>query len=498
MKAFSLILFALLCFACGSAEIPVPRGVLLISVDSLRSDHVTSYGYKSSTQPQIDTMPIVQRRLASDGTLFTNATSTTSWTLPSHMALLTGLPNELHRVREIGYQLDSEHLLLAERFLAAGWRTAGFWSGPNLDPWFGFARGFELYADCSTSRAGDDGQVFAIKNGMTAKQVAATKTKLKQIHDGSHVGMTGDKLVAAFEAWFAKLQPEDKFFAFVHMWDVHYDYTPPPEFDLFDPDYRGSMDGVDIDQHSSQRNPPSARDVEHLLALYDGEIRLTDSNIGKLLDQLDQRGRLDDTLIVFTADPGEEFLEHGNFGHGNTLFEEVTHIPLILRYPPGIAAGERNETLVSLVDIAPTILDYCQIRTSKATWGVSLRDAIDGDVDARLLPLERSFLSPDGHEIKLEEMRGVRAEAFKLIRDTDSAGGRTFFFDLKADPQELTPLLTGQVGKGDPRIKQARLFWQQLDHEAQQFKAQLGELPSELEDRLEDFGYIGKDQDQDD
>jgi arylsulfatase A-like enzyme len=497
LNRLSLIASALLATACGADAIPAPRGVLLISVDSLRADHVTSYGYKSSTQPQIDTMPIVHRRLASDGTLFTNASSTTSWTLPSHMAMLTGLPNELHRVREIGYQLDPEQPLLAEQFFKAGWRTAGFWSGPNLDPWFGFERGFELYADCSTSRAGDEGSVFAIKDGMSVKQVTATKTELKEIHDGSHVGITGYKTVAAFEEWFAEIEDTEKFFAFVHMWDVHYDYTPPPEFDVFDPDYRGTIDGVNIDDQSKNRNPPSARDVEHVIALYDGEIRFTDSNIGKLLDQIDQRGRLDSTLVVFTSDHGEEFLEHGNFGHGNTLFEEVTHIPLILRYPPGVPAGAQDDALVSLVDIAPTILDYCQLPVPPNTWGSSLQAVMNGEVAPRLLPLERSFVIPDGNRIKLDEMRGVRAEDFKLIRDTDGAGGKTYFYDLENDPKELTPQLTGQVGKGDPRIMQARLFWQGLDRAAKQFKAQLGELPEDLEGRLDDFGYMGDDEPED-
>ena len=467
--------------------------MLLISVDSLRADHVTSYGYKSSTRPEIDTMPIVARRLAREGTRFLNATSTTSWTLPSHMSMLTGLPNELHRVREIGFKLSDSHLLLSEQFKHAGWKTAGFWSGPNLDPWFGFSRGFDVYVDCSTSTAENEGEVFDVKPGMSAKQVANIKAELRELHDASHIGMTGHKTVAAFDEWFADVEADESFFAFVHMWDVHYDYTPPPEFDIFDPDYRGSIDGIDVDDQSAVRNPPSARDVEHVIALYDGEIRLTDSNIGRMLGFLEKSGRLDDTLIVFTSDHGEEFLEHGNFGHGNTLFEEVTRIPLILRYPAGIPAGEERSGLVGLVDIAPTILELCQLPVSSDLWGSSLMDEIRGDLEPRLMPLERSYLVPDGKSLKVEEMRGVRAEDFKLIRDTDSAGGKIYFYDLDSDPLEQEPRLSGELGKGDARVRGARELWHELDQGAKAVEAQMGEIPDDLERRLIDTGYIGED-----
>ena len=488
-----LIAACLLFSSCSEAVIPPPRGVLLISVDSLRADHVTSYGYKSSTRPEIDTMPIVARKLARDGTQFQNATSTTSWTLPSHMAMLTGLPDELHRVREIGFRLSESHQLLSEQFKEAGWRTAGFWSGPNLDPWFGFSRGFDVYVDCSTSTAANEGEVFNVKSGMSAQQVANTKAELKELHDASHVGITGHKTVAAFDEWFAGVKPDERFFAFVHMWDVHYDYTPPPEFDIFDPDYRGSIDGVDVDDQSSVRNPPSARDVEHVLALYDGEIRLTDSNIGRMLGFLEKSGRFDDTLIIFTSDHGEEFLEHGNFGHGNTLFEEVTRIPLILRYPAGIPAGEQRSGLVGLVDIAPTILELCQLPVPSSMWGTSLMAEIRGELEPRLMPLERSFLVPDGGGIKVEEMRGVRAEDFKLIRDMDSSGGKIYFYDLEADPLELEPRLSGELGKGDARVRSARELWNELDRGAESTEAEMGEIPEDLESRLNEAGYMGDD-----
>ncbi len=486
----SLLVVGALLASCSEPSVP-PSGVLLISVDSLRADHVTSYGYKSSTQPAIDTMPNVHRRLTTDGTLFENATSTTSWTLPSHMAMLTGLPNELHRVREIGYQLDENHELLAEAFSAAGWRTAGFWSGPNLDPWFGFARGFDVYVDCSTSHAENEGEVFAVAPGMTPKQIAKTRAELAELHNASHVGMTGHKVVAAFDDWFGSIESGENFFAFVHMWDVHYDYTPPPEFDVFDPDYRGSIDGVDVDDQSSSRNPPSERDVEHVLALYDGEIRLTDSHIGQMLDLLETSGRLDDTLIIFTADHGEEFLEHGNFGHGNTLFEEVTHIPLIVRYPPGIPARKRVSALVGLVDIAPTIRELCGLPLPANSYGTSLTVAIAGDLEPRLMPLERSFLVPAGKEIQIENMRGIRAEEYKIIRDTDSAGGKVYVYDLEKDPLELEPALSGQLEKGDPRMPSAWELWQELDRKAARFAPVFGELPDDLHDRLDDAGYMG-------
>ncbi len=479
---------ALACCACSHDVPEPPTGVLLISVDSLRADHLSCYGYRSPTRPELDTSPIVDRMLAASGTRFTCAVSTTSWTLPAHMSMLTGLPNELHGVRETGFPLSASHTLLAETFRDAGWRTAGFWSGPNLHPFFGFGRGFEAYVDCSTSRVTDGDALFGVHAGMDDGELSEKRTDLKAVHDGSHRGISGPTVVAAFSEWLEGVAAEERFFAFVHLWDVHYDYEPPPEFDLFYPGYRGRADGSDIDGRSTDRNPPKPDELRRIVSLYDGEIRFTDHNVGRILDRLVACGRLDDTLIVFTADHGEEFLEHNMLGHGNSLYEEVVRIPLILRYPPLIDGGRTIDVPVSLVDVAPTILDLCGLDAPQPFYGESLRLALSGDLERRELPLERSYLRA-GEELHLETIRAVHAGDYKLIRQTDEDGGKIFVYDLALDPREQAPRQSGALDRNDPRLRAARALWLGLDARAAELGAP-AELPPALRRDLENTGYI--------
>ncbi len=495
LLAIAAVFLAPIPLACGGAATgETPRGVLLVSVDSLRADHVSCYGYRSGTRPDLDTTPILDRMVAARGARFTCAVSTTSWTLPSHMSMLTGLPNELHGVREIGFRLPRSKKLLAEVFQDAGWRTAGFWSGPNLDPWFGFGRGFERYVDCSTSRADDANGTFGAKDGMSKAKIQAMRDRLSVLHDGSHRGITGPQIVERFDEWFDELGDDDRFFAFVHMWDVHYDYTPPEEFDLFYPGYRGPENGIGVQDRSAQRDPPTADGLARILSLYDGEIRFTDHNLGLILGALEERGRLDDTLVVFTADHGEEFLEHMLFGHGDTLYEEAVRIPLLMRWPAGVPEQATIDVQVSLVDLAPTILDFCELPIPSGVWGTSLRGALagePGDLESRALPLERSYLQP-GRKLRLDTIRGLHRGDHKILRRTDSDGGQMYFYDLSQDPREEDPILTGNLEKRDARVLAARELWGHLDLRAAKDVA-FDEIPDELRDNLKDAGYLGDD-----
>ncbi|MHC4263304.1 MAG: sulfatase, partial [Planctomycetota bacterium] len=323
--------------ACGG-ETARPRGVLLISVDSLRYDHVSAYGYRNRVRPDLLTTPYVDRLLADEGAVFEEVASTTSWTLPSHLALLSGQPNEVHGVRDLPDRLGRRGpTLLAEHFMDDGWRTFGVWSGPNLHPWFGFDRGFEAYVDCSSTAVADPEALFG-EGGL--------RDPLIEMHEDSHRGVTGERCVEAFEEQFARIGDDERFFAFVHLWDVHYDYEPPAAYDLYFPNpasYDGPFDGRDCASYGKRfvigSEPYTQRDVERLVSLYDAEIRYTDHNIGRILGMLEEAGRLEDTLVVFTSDHGEEFFDHGGFGHKHTLYEEVLRVPLIMRLDGVIEPG---------------------------------------------------------------------------------------------------------------------------------------------------------------
>jgi arylsulfatase A-like enzyme len=470
--------------ACGGsgASGPSPTGVLLISVDSLRSDHLSCYDYKSATRPDILTSPSIDA-LAAEGVLFEQAVSTTSWTVPAHKSLLTGLPDELHGGTTLGPLPESRHLI-SEAFQKAGWRTAGFFSGPNLHPWYGFGRGFERYVDCSNAPVDDGAQVFELEN-------QDERNAMHDVQRASHQGVTGPKLVAAFDEWFDGLGKDERFFAFVHMWDVHYDYAAPPEDDVFFPEYDGWLDGSNYGEltKKTERDP---RDIARLIALYDAEVRFTDRHVALLLDRLRKAGRLDDTLVVLVSDHGEEFFEHGHYGHNRTLFEEVVRVPLILRYPRALPRGARLRDLASLADVAPTILALCRLprpRGPCAMWGRSLLPALDGELDERDAPLDLRLLREDN------PLRGMRGPAHKFVQDA----GTLDVFDLARDPRELEPTRLDDTQQGrDPRFERAAKLWSELAtcSEALGIGESFADMPEDLQRRLRDLGYTGESKDQ--
>ena len=401
------------------------------------------------------------------------------------MALMTGLPNELHGVRGIPDQLHSSRPYLAQLMRDAGWRTAGFWSGPNLHPYFGFDRGFDHYEDCSSYKI-EDTAIFTPKDDEEFE-------KTVEMHEGSHEGVTGPALVDAFTNWFEGVEQDERFFAFVHMWDVHYDYNAPREHDLFDPDYRGPIDGqgfTDLEL-KSPKTPQGAADLNRLIALYDAEIHFTDYNIGRMLGVLSASGRLDDTLVIFLSDHGEEFLEHEALGHKHSLFEESVLVPLIMRLPTVIPEDVAIDELACLTDVAPTILELTGIPIPDSMWGTSLVPALKGDaLPDRILPLELSFkpapeiwrTTVDG-SIKVNDVPTLdRKQREKL-----------FVYDVAKDPLEADPVF---VPRNNPSksVKRAQDFWKAIDAQAASLPVVIPEeMPEELNEVLDEIGYTGDD-----
>ena len=268
----------LLLGACGPAERAAdPRpDVVLVSIDSLRADHLGCYGYAPPTSPTID-------RLAREGVLFEDAVSTTSWTLPAHAALFTGLWDSSHGLVDNGLRLGDEHATLAEVLRDAGYRTAGFYGGPYLHPTFGLHQGFEVYESCMTT----------VPQGWSAEEIRAD-SRSKEAR--SHADVTGPRTLERVEAWLATLPPRGErppFFLFVHLWDVHYDFVAPPEYvELFDPGYEGPVDGRSVEAVTHRPPDWSDADVRHLVSLYDGEILWTDELVQRILRKLVRAGHL--------------------------------------------------------------------------------------------------------------------------------------------------------------------------------------------------------------
>jgi arylsulfatase A-like enzyme len=359
--------------ACDGGAARGPN-VLLISLDTVRADEL------SFLDPEVaPNMTALARR----GVIFEQAIAGSSWTLPSHAQIFTGQPPSLHRVETDDLAIDGRTPILAEELRRRGWFTAGFWTGWYLAGEHGFDRGFMAYENCMT-----DGELVdaRVRHSLDGESINGAWQALSQRDKQNHEDVTSENVVEHVSRVLEQVDAEDRVFAFAHFFDPHYDLIPPAPYDTrFDPAYTGTIDGRNFWVNPAIWTPDkgrvvSDRDLEHLRALYRGEIAWTDAAVGKLIERLRADGRLDDTLIVIVGDHGEEFFEHQNRGHRQSLYDEVLRVPLLI-VPPGAterATPRRVETQVSLSDVMPTILDYCGLDVPGSVHGRSLRPAVEG------------------------------------------------------------------------------------------------------------------------
>ncbi len=456
--------------SCGGSDASAERpNILLISIDSLRSDHLGCYGYSKDTSPFID-------ELAGRGARFTNAVSTTSWTLPAHAAMLTGLNDSTHGLVDNGLRLSEDHVTLAELLKEQGYRTAGFYGAPYLHPTFGMGQGFDVYQSCM-SEAADDGEVV---------RQSARSNKAP-----SHADVTGPRTRGFVKDWAATIREGEAWFAFVHLWDVHYDFIAPKAYvDLFDPNYSGSIDGR-LMSNPDIRHDMSPRDLEHVKAQYDAEIRFTDDIVRGIFDDLEARGMLDNTLVILTADHGEEFFEHGRKGHNKTLFEEVVRIPLIMSWPGQIDAGLVLEQQAQIIDFMPTIAAATGWDGTLAVQGRDLGPVLAG-LQVESSPALLELLIDKGSQ------RALRTNEWKLIKPHERSPG--YWFDLEKDPAEKQPVGPDAKAGSNERAarEQAEKDLAEMLKRIQLFALALArrgpeaiEVPADVLQELRDLGYVG-------
>ena len=376
--------------ACGSPEAEQgPPNILLISIDALRADHLGSYGYDRSTSPALD-------ELASDGIRFSRAFVNTHGTPPSHTSLLSSLYQETHRVGIDsdaaegggGYSIPDEVILVQELFQQAGWLTAAVTGGGYMSAEFGFARGFEIFHD----QAGG--------------VVPATQKIIDILTDRDN-----------------DMRPV---FAFFHTYQIHSPYDPPKKYRDFFGEYEGNVEASSealLEIQKSAGKVLTRADFEFLESLYDGEIRHTDTVIGKMLSTLEVEGLLDNTVVIVTSDHGEEFGEHGGLLHGGKLFEELLRVPLIIS-GVDIPEGVVEPMLASLIDIPPTMLSLAGLPVPPHMEG---RDLFDPRPP---IPWQQQRIYAQYGD----RLYCVRAPRWKLIHRP--ANGIVKLFDLHRDPGE--------------------------------------------------------------
>jgi arylsulfatase A-like enzyme len=349
---------------------------------------------------------------------------------------------------------------LAESFRAGGYTTGGIVSAPYVEARYGFARGFDHYDD---------------------RSIRFTT------HGESYGGITAPELQKTADAWLSA-NADRRFFLFLHYWDVHYDYAPGPPYDtMFDPHYDGEIDGENFYFNPAVNRHMQRRDLEHLIALYDGEIRLVDDHLGQLRKTLERLSIAQRTVIVVTADHGDEFFEHGNKGHHRSLYDEIIRVPFVL-YVPGVPPTRRTvEMETSIIDIMPTVLSLVGLRIPAGVEGVDLSGIAYRGED----PWDRLTLSELYRMNSLNVQAAIRQRGAKLIHHFNRRLAEAY--DLERDPQEQRP---GALEAGVREHLFGRLH-QELDRlwplyfsRVDQQGIAAVEVDSDTQGRLEALGYM--------
>ena len=400
-----------LAFGCGSSDTadeagkvslrqelapsvgPDQLNIVLITIDTLRADRLSSFGSEVET-PNLD-------RLASQGVLFTNTATTVPFTFPAHSSIMTGTYPPFHGVREnVGYYLGEENRTLAQTLGEAGWDTAGFVSAFVLDSRWGIGRGFDHYFDDFDLGAFEDANLGSVQR-------------------------PGTETIEAALEWLDRREnsaesEQNPFFLWLHLFDPHDPYTPPEP-------YRSQYPG----------RP------------YEAEVAYTDGLVGRFIDELENRNLLERSVLMLTADHGEGLGDHGETFHGYFVYDSTVHVPFILRLPEQVKAGKRVEEAVSHVDIAPTILDLVGQGVPERMQGRSLLSTLSDSSDTPSgdrFPAEvytESFY-PLLH-YGWAPLRALRSEKYKYIEAPNPE-----LFDLQTDPGESDNRVADQerVGRG--------------------------------------------------
>ncbi len=453
--------------------------ILLITIDTLRADHVGVYGYSKIKTPILD-------RLAEKGTIFTNHICQQPITTASHASILTSTYPISNGVIGNNIPLDSNAITLPEILSQHGYVTGAFISGYPLKAHAsGLAQGFHHYDD----------RLFVIDNMPGSLPQLVTKlTPMrimeKYLHGKDYLTLLQRRADETTAAAIKSLNSigNQNFFLWVHYFDPHAPYDPPQPYNkMYDPNYQGKVNGnmqtlFDIWDKTFH---PSEEDIQHLIALYDGEISYTDEQIGVLIKKLEQMKVLDNTMIIVTADHGESLWEHDyNFRHGDLLYDASVRIPLIISIPIERVINKRIDNQTENIDIVPTILDVLKISKPSTMQGESLLGLISGkDNYNKKIGFSMAIGSRDERYEKETRKYALRTVEWKLVQNET---GEDELYHIKEDSAELKNLITFEIGI-------TKEFNRLLNNKLTSIKKSEREIAPPDEDtlrRLKGLGYI--------
>ena len=392
---------------------PEAPDVLLIILDTVRASSLSMYGYARPTTPGLE-------RLAERSLVFDAAWSTAPWTLPAHASLFTGrYAHELSTDWEV--PLDDRDPVLAERFAERGYRTAGFSANLIYATWeSGLERGFHHFEDYPVSLA-------ALASSSLAMRTVTEPLRRLLGPRTLRIRPSADRVVDRFLRW--ERGDDRPYFAFLNLMDAHAPYLPPDELAA----EFGPLRTWAAPSGFTDRRFWSEEEIAAERAAYDGGIAFMDDQISRLLQSLEQRGKLDRTLVIVTSDHGEQFGEHGLMDHGNSVYRPLLHVPLLFHWPQRIAAA-RVERPVSFRDVAGTIAGAALGDPSGFPGSTLLAGPDDSaPVSPVVSKANRGIREPEWVPIMRGDMHSLVDGSLHYIRNGD---GVEELYDLVTDPQE--------------------------------------------------------------
>ena len=449
-RRVALLVLALIpagAYVYGTAPRDPAPDVLVLTVDILRADHLGCYGYARATSPNIDA-------LAADAIVFENAISPSTFTKASVASMFTGVNPHSHGVFKgtVGINqatgavesdiLSDRFTTLAEGMYEHGLNTMAWVQNGQLRSYMGFAQGFTSYFD-------QPGSI--------------------------------ERIAPHFDRWLELWGDAARYFAYLHFLDLHGPFNPKPPFRGAFGGGSSSITGMDRGSWLNFKQGVvdgdivlTEADLHELEARHDEVLLYTDSWIGRILDRLRETGRYDNTLIVLTSDHGEAFWEHGFISHSNRPYEELCHVPLIIKLPKSAQAGRRIPDTIGMIDLAPTLLDYV---------GATPPAAMTGESFLSLLTDASASIEPRTRYVEVHYVVALRTDRWKYIhRD----GTETELFDLTADPGETINRIADfpEVAEDMQRRVDAARQLREAAHPAERVT-----VDDETRDALQAIGY---------
>jgi len=460
--------------------------ILLIIMDAARADHLSCYGYPLPTTPHLV-------RLAEEGIRYTNTISTGGWTVPTHASLFTGTFPCFHGAWDGHPILNEDIPTLPEILRGYGYQTVGFTNIGWLNDKTGLIRGFDTFVPVYRSYEGRSIPTMArlalakmawLLNGRMLGGATATNRYVKN--------------------WLARREPERPFFMFINYSEAHAPYQPPRSFArrFLEPLGLGYAEARQVNQdplkHITGTASMDKKDFDVLRALYDAEIAYLDTRLGELFNYLRQRDLLEQTLVIVSADHGENLGDHGFMSHKWCLYDTLVRVPLIIRYPPCFPPGMTVNDQVQLVDILPTLMDVLNVRESETRsqlQGFSLLPHQVAHRPRTFAVSERYGRSwkhtfrrfPDFDYTRFErDLKAIRTMQFKYIW---SSNGKCELYNIATDPAESKNLADALPEKAQSLHNCLFDFIESIKRTGETTEQDI-EMDRDLENHLRGLGYL--------